>query len=141
MIIGGVAVGYYGYQRISGSSLYRPELKTDLDFWYKPTTENFVNLVSALEEMGVDTQDLKEAIFDPMKSFLKIPHKNFHTDFLPQMEGLKSFQESKKSSTRHLLDGNELHIISYHDLLQNKKAINRTIDQTDIEGLEKQNRD
>jgi hypothetical protein len=137
MIVGGVAVGYYGYQRISGISEARPEIKTDLDFWYNPTIENYLNLVKALGEMGVDTSKLENIVFDPKKTFLKIPHKNFHTDFLPQMAGLNSFRESKKKSTSHFLDGNELYIISYDDLILNKKAISRQIDKSDVKALER----
>lgn len=137
MIVGGVAVGFYGYQRLSGISIVKPEMKTDLDFWYSPTVENYLNLVKALGEIGVDTSKLENIVFDPEKTFLKIPHKTFHTDFLPQMEGLKSFRESKKNSTAHLLDGNQLYIISYSDLILNKKAISRDIDKTDVEELER----
>lgn len=137
MIVGGVAVGFYGYQRLSGISIAKSEMKTDLDFWYNPTIENYLNLVKALSEIGVDTCKLENIVFDPKKTFLKIPHKTFHTDFLPQMAGLKSFQESKKNSTAHLLDGNQLYIISYSDLILNKKAISRDIDKRDVEALER----
>lgn len=33
IVVGGVAVGFHGYQRLSVISNYKPELKTDLDFW------------------------------------------------------------------------------------------------------------
>jgi hypothetical protein len=134
LVVGGVAVGFYGYQRISGISLIRPEVKTDLDFWYNPTTDNYINLVNALNDLGVDTTKLKTLVFDPQKTFLKIPHKNFHTDFLPQMMGLR-YMESKKNSSQHILDGNEISILSYSDLLLNKKVVSREIDKRDIEGL------
>jgi len=45
MLIGGTAVGFYGYQRISGISVLNLELKSDLDFWYNPVIENFFNIV------------------------------------------------------------------------------------------------
>jgi predicted nucleotidyltransferase len=35
MLIGDAAVGFYGHQRISGISLLQPEMKSDLDFWYR----------------------------------------------------------------------------------------------------------
>lgn len=91
MIIEGTAVAYYGYQRISGISVHSPEIKTDLDFWYKPTTENFINLTRSLEELGIDKDKLNSIVFDPKKTFLKIPHTNFQTDFLPVMDGLESY--------------------------------------------------
>jgi hypothetical protein len=137
MIVGGVAVNFYGYQRVSGIASVLPEMKTDLDFWYNPTNANFINIVNALAEMGIDTSTLEKIIFDPRRTFLKIPHKTFHTDFLPQMAGLKSFRESKANSTSHVLDGNELFIISQSDLILNKKEVNRSIDKGDVDALER----
>lgn len=44
MIVGGAAVSYYGYQRLSTISKQAREIKVDLDFWYNPTLENFHRL-------------------------------------------------------------------------------------------------
>lgn len=41
MVVGGVAVGYYGYIRLSATKGHNQEIKADLDFWYKPTNENY----------------------------------------------------------------------------------------------------
>lgn len=96
ILVGGTAVGYYGYRRISGITTLRPDITTDLDFWYKPTLANYLSLVKALTELGVDTHSLENVVFDSDKTFLKIPHTYFHTDFLPQMKGLESFTACKK---------------------------------------------
>lgn len=136
MLVGGTAVAFYGYQRISGISISdNPEIKIDHDFWYNPTNENFNNLVKALSHLQVDVSDLEKIVFDPQKTYLKIPHDNFHTDFLPQMKGLQSYRECKKRSVRICLDENELHVISKEDLLSNKRAVNRDIDQRDLDAL------
>ncbi len=87
LAIGGLAVGLYGHNRVSGGPV-TGDIKADLDFWYKPTTDNYFNLIKALKELDVDTAEIEHRIFDPKKSFLKIPHKFFHTDFLPQVLGL-----------------------------------------------------
>ncbi|MFZ1806386.1 MAG: hypothetical protein WAU36_04145 [Cyclobacteriaceae bacterium] len=137
IVVGGVAVGYHGYKRISGTLFQKPEIKTDLDFWYKPTTQNFTNLIKALREIGVKDESLDKIIFDPKKTFLKIPHATFHTDFLPQMAGLNSFSESMLSSSKEILDGNKLFILSYPDLILNKRAVGRNIDNEDIQALKK----
>jgi predicted nucleotidyltransferase len=137
MLVGGTAVGYYGYRRISGITTIRPDITTDLDFWYKPTLTNYLNLVNALSELEVDTSSLDDVIFDPQKTFLKIPHTHFHTDFLPQMKGVDSFTECKKRASVENLDGNELFILSLEDLLMNKAAVGRSTDQSDINNLSK----
>ena len=52
----------------------------------------------ALDELKIDTSDLKELVFDPKKTFLRVPHEGFHTDFLPEMKGLAPFSECKKNA-------------------------------------------
>ena len=142
MLIGGTAVGFYGYQRISGG--YAPgfnDLKHDLDFWYNPTTGNYYNLVQALKDLDIETESLENLIFDPKRTYLKIPHKGFKTEFLPQMSGLDSFSGSIKTAKKVNIDNNDILIIGYDDLIKNKKAVNRTIDKTDIIMLDKLNKD
>ncbi len=135
LLIGGTAVGFYGYQRISGISAFKPEMKSDLDFWYNPVTENFINILKSLSELGIDTSELEKAIFDPDRTFLKIPMKKFHLDFLPRMEGLPSYLKCRKNARKEILDGNDLFVISLNDLIANKKALTRGIDKDDLENL------
>ena len=59
LVVGGAAVSHYGYNRPSGIGQLETDFKTDLDFWYNPTIENFQNIVSALDDLDIDTSDLK----------------------------------------------------------------------------------
>lgn len=138
ILVGGTAVGYHGYKRISGATFHKPELKTDLDFWYKPVTENFINLIRALKELGIDDKSLDSIVFDPQKTFLKIPHTVFHTDFLPIMAGLDSFDECKRNAIQEFVDNNPIWILSYNDLIKNKLAVGRPIDKDDLSNLRHQ---
>ncbi len=135
IIIGGVAVGYHGYRRVSGITVHRPEIKNDLDFWYKPTLDNFLRLVRALKDLEVRAESLDAIVFDPQKTYLKIPQGSFHTDFLPQMVGIDDFDQCRQRSHEELLDGTTLVILSYQDLVLNKLALNRALDDEDIRGL------
>lgn len=137
MIVGGAAVSHYGFNRPSGIGQYRSELVVDLDFWYNPTIENFEKILNALDELSVDTSELRKIVFDGKRTFLKIPHENFHTDFLPTMAGLKSFRESKGNADKVILDGVPLLVISLDDLILNKREVTRKIDQSDIEELDR----
>jgi len=130
-------VSHYGFNRPSGIGQYRSELKVDLDFWYNPTINNFEKIILALDELNVDTNDLKKLVFDSKRTFLKIPHEDFHTDFLPRMEGLTSFRESKKKSENVDIGGVSVEVISLDDLILNKRAVNRKTDQSDIDELDK----
>ncbi|MFZ5971661.1 MAG: hypothetical protein ACOYXA_08705 [Bacteroidota bacterium] len=135
ILVGGTAVGYYGYRRVSGITVIKPDMTTDLDFWYRPSLSNYQNILQALSELGVDISSLADLIFDPKKTFLKISHTYFHMNFLPQMKGLASFEECKKRASEESLDGNRLYILSLSDLLENKKAVGRPSDQNDITNL------
>jgi len=140
LLVGGTAVGFYGYQRISGISFVKPEVKSDLDFWYNPTIENFQNILKALNELGVDISELDKMVFDPHRTYLKIPMKNFHLDFLPQMIGLPSYVNSRKNARKEIIDNNEILVISLNDLIANKKAIGRGIDNDDLDYLNSLNK-
>jgi predicted nucleotidyltransferase len=135
MIVGGAAVSHYGFNRPSGIGQYHSELVVDLDFWYNPTIENFEKILNALDELNVDTSELRKIVFNGKRTFLKIPHDNFHTDFLPQMAGLKSFRVSARNADKITIDGVPLSVISLDDLILNKRSVNRAIDHSDIEEL------
>jgi predicted nucleotidyltransferase len=139
MLIGGVAVSYYGYYRISAMGPGMSEIQYDVDFWYNPTTINFHNLLKALKTMGVNISSIEQTVFDK-NQFLRIPHENFRMEFLPKMVGIEPFTACKKRAQEILLDGNEITIIGYQDLILNKKAVGRAIDEEDIRALGKINR-
>jgi hypothetical protein len=140
LIIGGVAVGFYGYQRISGGGyIGTPEITHDIDFWYNPSASNYTKLVACLDELNIDTQQLKQIVFDPKKTYLRIPFDTFKAEFLPEISGVPSFLESKKNASKVELDGNLLYIISFKDLIKNKETAAREIDKRDIEELKSRN--
>jgi hypothetical protein len=137
IVVGGAAVSHYGYNRPSGIGQYSVEPKPDLDFWYNPSIDNFEKIIVALDDLAVDTADLKSLVFDKKHTFLKIPRSNFHMDFLPIMEGLDSFRECRGRATKVIVDDVPILIVSYDDLITNKRAVNRKIDQSDITELGK----
>ncbi|MFW5760231.1 MAG: hypothetical protein ACOCXH_04535 [Cyclobacteriaceae bacterium] len=140
LICGGIAVGFYGYQRQSGGLQGKPHLDYDVDIWYKPTNANFFAILKALKALGHDTSRLDEVVFDKKRTYLKIEIKNFNLDFLPQMVGLDNFNHSHKNRTNVLLDKIEIPLISYEDLVSNKNLLNRDIDKKDIEQLQNNRR-
>jgi len=137
LVVGGAAVSYYGHNRKSGIVEYNADLKVDLDFWYNPTIENFQKIIKALDDLDVDTTELKNIVFDRKHTFLKIPHKDFHTDFLPIMEGLESFRASTEKAETIDIGGVTVKVLSYDDLILNKRTVNRKTDRSDIDELNK----
>ncbi len=137
LVVGGAAVSHYGYNRPSGIGESRVDLRVDLDFWYNPVIENYQKLVNALNDLDVDVEGLKTLVFDKRRTFLKVPHKDFHTDFLPIIEGLRSFRICKGKAERIDIGGVTLAVLSIEDLIANKLAVNRQMDRTDIEHLKR----
>jgi predicted nucleotidyltransferase len=127
LVIGGVAVIFHGYTRATA----------DLDFWYKPTVDNFNKIIKAFKEFGIDVSELEKAVFDPKKTFLRFPTPGFRTELLPSIAGDLSFKDAKEKAENIELAGVNIPIIGYHDLVNNKKATNRLRDQADIEELAK----
>ena len=127
LVIGGVAVIFHGYTRATA----------DLDFWYKPSLDNFHKIVKAFKEYGIDVAELEEAVFDPKKTFLRFPTPGFKTEFLPFLPGDMSFTDAKKNSSSIELDGVNVPILGYDDLIKNKTLTSRLKDLADIEELAK----
>ena len=48
MLIGGYAVIYYGYERLT----------SDMDIWLKPSNENRDKFIAALQEKGIMDEDI-----------------------------------------------------------------------------------
>ena len=127
LVIGGIAVIAHGYPRSTG----------DVDFWYRPTIENYLNLIAAFKDLAVDTSDLERLVFDPWKSFLRIPALGIKTEFLPQVKGEIKFTDAYKRAKIFNLEGISIAIIGYNDLIKIKKETNRPKDLGDIDELEK----
>lgn len=123
MLIGGVAVGFHGF----------PRATADIDFWYNPRIENFQRIINALDAYGgIDTSSLKSLVFDPKTSFVRVPQFGFRTEFLPHIPGLKSFMECKRNSIETTLDGINVSILGFDDLIKNKETVGRQIDLSDV---------
>jgi len=141
LIVGGTAVAFHGYTRLSMASDGSILGKHDLDFWYNPTYENYFRLLKALTDMGFEGDFIDEKEPDPHKSFFKYEMEDYKLDFLPKIIGLNKFQESYKK--RHVinLDGIELTFISFDDLITTKEFSKRDKDRIDIEMLRRNKSD
>jgi predicted nucleotidyltransferase len=129
ILIGGVAVGFYGF----------PRSTADIDFWYNPQIQNFQKILNSFKEQGIEISELENLVFDPGKTYLRVPQLGFRTEFLPHIPGIKKFSEAKKNATVTELDGVRVWILSYEDLIKNKEAVNRDIDKLDVSELKKKN--
>lgn len=124
LLIGGYAVGYYGYVRATA----------DMDVWIASNAENDSRAVAALREFGFNVPELSESLFLKAETIARMGVPPFRIEVLTSISGV-SFEECYKERVVDVIDGVELPIISLRHLKINKQASGRLKDLTDLEHL------
>ncbi|MCB2379267.1 hypothetical protein LGH70_16845 [Hymenobacter sp. BT635] len=98
LIVGGTAVGIYGYSRMTIVYSGAISDKYDFDFWYNSSYANHYLLLDALEEIGVNVSKFRsEQVPNPKKSFFQHSFPDFTLDFLPEILGVGRFADAFRS--------------------------------------------
>jgi hypothetical protein len=84
LIIGGVAVNIHGYTRATG----------DLDIWYKPSNENFDQLIKSIQDFGFDISPIGKLEHYELKGFIRLPLDPFFTELLSAIDGKLDFDRA-----------------------------------------------
>ncbi len=130
LCIGGYAVNYYGYHRMT----------EDLDIWIAPTSDNkncFLNTMLCMGYTESELYDLKKEDFTTyfMCSLGARPNV---IDILTIVHHKLNFDEAENNSSLHRLqDDIELRVVSYEFLKETKLFSRRPKDLFDISQLEK----
>jgi hypothetical protein len=118
LLIGGYAVGHYGFPRATG----------DLDIWVATHDENATRLVDTLRRFGFDVPELNKSLFQEPRHVVRMGVPPV------RLEILSSSMESNPRENA-VIDGVEVDVISLADLKANKRASGRHQDLTDLEKL------
>jgi len=121
LLIGGYAVGYYGYPRPTG----------DMDIWIARTPDNAQRVVDALREFGFTCK--KEFLLEHRK-VVRMGVPPFRLEILTTISGVE-FPPCYAERLQVVLDEIEVNLISLPHLKLNKKASARSKDITDLENL------
>jgi predicted nucleotidyltransferase len=124
LLIGGYAVGYYGY----------PRATADMDFWIAITLANAERIVSALREFGFNPPDLSTEIFLKEWQIIRMGIPPVRIEIATTISGV-DFSECFARRVIAEMDGVKTNIISLDDLKTNKKASARNQDIADLEKL------
>ncbi len=124
LLIGGYAVGYYGYPRTTG----------DIDVWISRTRDNATKIVAALREFGFAVPELGPELFLIEGQIIRMGVAPLRIEILTSVSGVE-FDKCYAARTMGLLDGVEIPIISLSDLKTNKRASGRHKDLSDLEHL------
>lgn len=135
MVVGETAVTFHGYVRMSTASDGSPLGKHDLDFWYKPTLENYYRLLDAFDYLEIDTKSHRESVTVPKESYFRYEFEEFKTDFSPQIKGHNNFNAAYQRKVTTSLYDVMITILSFEDLEESKLADPRAKDIEDIRQL------
>jgi len=128
IVIGGYAVIHHGYKRTTG----------DLDLWLKPDNSHKLNLVSALQKIGIHKDGLDKLISIDLekKVVFTIWKPPEQVDFLTHVNNLK-FEHAKKRIALAKLNDAKVPFLNIQDLILSKMSTDRYKDKADIQELQK----
>lgn len=124
LLVGGYAVGYYGY----------PRATIDMDIWIAIQPDNASRVVAALQEFGFAQADLTEEIFLQENRIIRMGVPPLRLEILTTISGVE-FEACYENRVIAQVDNVEISLISLEDLKRNKKASGRYKDLNDLEHL------
>lgn len=121
LLVGGYAVGYYGYPRATG----------DMDIWINATGANAANVVAALQAFGFGNATPAAEMFLQPDLVIRMGNPPLRIELLTGISGV-TFDACWALRETAVLDGISVNIINLDDLKTNKKASGRLKDLNDI---------
>ena len=130
LCIGGYAVNYYGYHRMT----------EDLDIWIAPTNDNKNSFFNTMLCMGYTESELDDLRKEDFTTYFmcSLGARPNVIDVITIVHHKLNFNEAENDSSLHLLhNGIELRLVSYEFLKETKLFSRRPKDLWDISRLEK----
>ena len=124
LVIGGWAVGFYGYPRATG----------DMDIWVSKTEKNASKIIESLKEFGFDVPNLSPALFTKENQVTRLGLQPLRIKILTTISGV-SFDECFNNRQTILMNEVMINIIGLEDLKKNKSTSKRFKDLDDFEKL------
>jgi predicted nucleotidyltransferase len=125
LLVGGAAVNFYGYKRHSA----------DIDFWVKPSKDNFDKILIVLQELGYGTQSLPREVIEGKRNIsIKISPEQ-EIEMITQFNPNKTFDEAYAEANEMNIGGNsvkKMKVINLNALITSKAKSRRTKDMLDI---------
>jgi len=124
LLIGGYAVGYYGY----------PRATQDMDVWIAIDPRNAERMVAVLREFGFATPNLSAELFLRADGIIRMGIPPMRIEVMTTISGV-SFDACFADRVTDSIDGVAVNLISLNHLKINKKAGGRHKDLDDLENL------
>lgn len=124
LLIGGVAVAYYGYPRATG----------DIDVWVGRSGKNAKAVHDALVAFGLELPEDFQRQFLQERKVFRFGRQPLRIEVLNEISGV-AFEDCFQRRHHAQIDGIELDVIALDDLKVNKRASGRTNDIDDLANL------
>lgn len=124
LIVGAYALAVHGRPRATGH----------LDVWVDATPENAVKVMSALEQFGAPTGQVRTEDFSRPGIVFQMGLPPVRIDVLTELSGL-TFHEAWSSRTRAAFGPITADVIGRDAFIKNKRATGRARDLGDVEAL------
>jgi hypothetical protein len=124
LVIGGVALAYYG----------RPRYTKDLDIWIDPAGDNAARVFRVLASFGAPLSGLTEDDFRDPNSIYMFGREPGRIDILNDVDGVLFDEAWNRRKVDRYMDAT-VNIIARDDLIASKRATGRAGDLRDIEAL------
>ena len=111
LVIGGWAVGFYGYPRATG----------DMDIWVSRSEENASKIVETMNEFGFNVPNLSPDLFTKENQVTRLGVPPIRIEILTTISGV-SFNECFNNRQTVLMNEVNINIIGLEDLRKNKAS-------------------
>ena len=126
LLVGAYAMGAHGYPRATG----------DIDIWVQPSKENSSRVYQALEVFGAPLHQIDKQTFVKPGIVYQIGVAPRRIDVITGISGVEFDPAYERRQTVDV-EGLPITVLSYGDLLKNKRASGRDKDRLDADRLEK----
>jgi predicted nucleotidyltransferase len=124
LVVGGYAVGYYGYPRATG----------DLDIWIMVSEENAEKTAQALRDFGMPKKEVMKDLFTTKDKIIRMGVPPVRIEIITGASGV-IFEECYVRREVIDIEGIPINFISLEDLKTNKQACGRYKDMEDLKNL------
>jgi predicted nucleotidyltransferase len=124
LVVGGYAVGHYGYPRATG----------DLDVWIEVNETNAAKAAGVVREFGMPEEQVSVDLFLRKNQVIRMGLPPVRIEIITGVSGLE-FAECYPRRQTVVMDEVTVNLISLADLKTNKRAAGRHQDLEDLEHL------
>lgn len=124
LVVGGYALAVHGAPRLTG----------DLDLYVRPSPDNALRALAALQEFGFGPLDISADDFAVADRVIQLGYPPVRVDLVTSISGV-SWDEAVLDGPTAQFGDVPVRVIGYDAFLRNKRATGRRKDLADIEAL------